>query len=703
LAAAAKGDPFHARAAALAGNGSVPVEIMWMPAGTHEIHPTQNGKPITVKVTVDRTTAATMEADRAEMAAGKQKPYFDFNHQHAEASAWPVAFLWRDQPAPGVYARVEWTAAGRAAIEGKTFRAFSPAFYQEAGKVIGAPLCMGGLVNDPAFQEIQPIWAARAASTTMNKVKQLAALITALNGLTDKRAGLAAEAGKDNTAALAQTDKEIQAKRAEIDTLTQAIEAEAASGHGGASNADNQDAIEAARLRQEVDALKAQQQADRTRTIDSAVQGAITAGRLAPQDTESHTRWKAILASNLDAGLAALNSLQVVGALNTVISPHDANRGPIQAATGEDLRRAVQAYAEIGNLKPGSKIEAARARAERFRAISKAMDKEDGMDFVVQAANRIWHENAPIQAANSLGTLVGTLVTQKSLQLLKFSFPELTAITTDFSAEAANYNQTITTRTRAVPAVNTFTAGTGYGDSNATDTDVSVTINTHKGVQITFTANDLASTRRLLFGEQQEPMHYAIGLDLVNAVTSLFIVGNYANKTVAPLAQLGRPSIVNMSRDLNKRGVPPAPRSMFLYSDAFAQLATDPTIVTMAAFSRNELITKNILPDVAGFKIYEAPYLSNSQNSNIATTTQGFGFTPDAVILATRVPNDYASIFPGATGGGVTSVVTNPDTGLSLMLVEYVDHNKAQATMRLAWMYGVAVGQASSGQLLATA
>jgi hypothetical protein len=70
------------------------------------------------------------------------------------------------------------------------------------------------------------------------------------------------------------------------------------------------------------------------------------------------------------------------------------------------------------------------------------------------------------------------------------------------------------------------------------------------------------------------------------------------------------------------------------------------------------------------------------------------------MVLATRLPTDYASVFPEASGGGSVVTVTNPDTGMSVALAKYIDHVKGQASMRVAIMYGVAKGQIAAGQIL---
>ncbi len=71
--------------------------------------------------------------------------------------------------------------------------------------------------------------------------------------------------------------------------------------------------------------------------------------------------------------------------------------------------------------------------------------------------------------------------------------------------------------------------------------------------------------------------------------------------------------------------------------------------------------------------------------------------------MATRVPSDYTTALAGVPATGVVQVVTNPDTGISVMLVQFVDHLAGAARGRIAIMYGVAKGQVASAQVLRSA
>jgi hypothetical protein len=94
-------------------------EFMFMPSGTHTIYCLHAGKNIEAQIEVDRSAAVAMQE---QFVAVKSKsahlPFFDFDHDDRSASFWPASFAWRESPAPGIYAAGEWTAAGKAAIEG---------------------------------------------------------------------------------------------------------------------------------------------------------------------------------------------------------------------------------------------------------------------------------------------------------------------------------------------------------------------------------------------------------------------------------------------------------------------------------------------------------------------------------------------------------------------------------------------------------
>ena len=149
-------------------DGHAPQGLLYMPAGEHVISATFNGQAATRRVVVTAEAAERLQADLAavwqEVEAGKRaRPCVYFNHESGPAAMVPRRFSW--VPGKGVVLEGEWTAAGRAAVEGGDFAYFSPCFRRdrESGEVMGLTqgVEVGSLVNDPAFEENECIAAAR--------------------------------------------------------------------------------------------------------------------------------------------------------------------------------------------------------------------------------------------------------------------------------------------------------------------------------------------------------------------------------------------------------------------------------------------------------------------------------------------------------------------------------------------------------------
>lgn len=196
-------------------------DIQIMPPGTHVITPIgPDGKPITLTVTVTEHTARALEAARNKYQAEADAqvgdaPYIDFNHDDGPAAGWIKSIYWGgdDPHTGGVRAKVEWSDAGREAIEGRLFRRFSPAFFIDpaTSQITGAPVNMGGLVNRAAFRNIAAFFAQSTSQNTMTE-EQIAALLeentTLKRRIAELEAQLAAAAKEKAEAVVADAAKD---------------------------------------------------------------------------------------------------------------------------------------------------------------------------------------------------------------------------------------------------------------------------------------------------------------------------------------------------------------------------------------------------------------------------------------------------------------------------------------------------------------
>jgi hypothetical protein len=626
-----------------AGEDAVPEWIMVMPAGTHTINASMGGKPVKRTILVDRAAAAALQQSLGTIqASSQQRAYFDFNHEEAEASGWPAAFEWRDAPQPGVYAKVEWSKAGREAIAGRMFRSFSPAFLpskDDPARVIGAPLNMGGLVNEPAFKKILPIWAKQAADPPGDKTtttkgpsmtpEEIAALQAKLKQLEQDNDALKAKAASENV------DAAIKAKDAEIAGL-KAKEAE---------------------LHQ---AIKAQ----RAKEADGHIKAAIARGALPIKDEAIQAKWRGLLEAD-PSNLVLLEALPGAKQLTQTLT------GGRAEITREDSRAIMARFeAEKDPLKRGL------IYAKELRA---RLNDPFQVDDVIMAAD----------------TYSTTLVVQRVLDLLKWNYPILGAITSDFSPEAASYGDAITTRTIGAPTVGTYNTTTGYATGNATTADVAVTMNAHKFVQVSFNANVVASTRRKLYDEQVQTSYNGLAKDLSDALLALVTTANFTNTPIdSALVDFDRTTLVDLGVALTVAKVPIDGRTVLLTPTYYGKLAKDTSIVSaLVNVAAGGAIATGRLPRIHGFDVIE--------QANLPTTGNlvAFGFNPSALVLATRTPGDYAAALPTVTTAAL-QIVTNPEDGFSVLMTQYVDHTLGQAIWRIAIMYGVAKGQVAAGTII---
>ncbi|HRE83871.1 MAG TPA: hypothetical protein PLN52_22700 [Opitutaceae bacterium] len=299
-----------------------------------------------------------------------------------------------------------------------------------------------------------------------------------------------------------------------------------------------------------------------------------------------------------------------------------------------------------------------------------------------------------ILAANSLGSLTGDLVSMRALSLLKVKFPVLTRVTTDFTPDQAKQGQVVKTRVLHIPACTTYSDTTGWGSSDASMTDVSLTIGQPRGVQIELSSSEIGKTNRNLFGEQVEAMLYALGRDLVGAVYALMTEANFPDALTLPVANVSRATLVSIaSAALNSRAVPQARRTLLVNLDAHEKLLNDGPIVQLGIHQKNKIFSESVLPELSGFECFRAVNLPTTGNLH------SFAMQSSAIVLATRVPEDYTKGVPAEAVHGATSLVTDEDTGFSVMKVDFVDHKLAKAFSRMSWAYGCGVGQAVAGQI----
>ena len=686
---------------------------MVLPAGVHQCNFSQGNRAVRKTVTVGPDTAAALQRQLdAVKAKGALKPFFDFDHDDCRASGYPKRFFWQDKspdgPPAGVYVEQESSASGQAAIQGKDYQAFSMVFHvdkAEPANVVCNPdadLNFGGLVNDPAFKEIAPLWAKR---------------FRAGDGANNDSAASGADAATNTS----QTNKGNT-----METNTPAVAAK------DAAQPQTTDALQAketelAQLRSKLATAETAIAARRKKDAEDAVSAAVKRGAIPPQDEALKAKWQKLIEADPDNVVLLASQPD-----NPLLASGSVTRGATQQAMtdGHSLQakegpaRIMQAYCALAAKNTGIRDTSIfgfrdKGQLAREMAVIYAKEVSDGLGGI-----RREFADMPLSAADftdaagNLGTLTGTLVAQRTLELFKMAFPAIRRVMTDFSDSPAMFKQTETTRIVVVPSVQSYSSTAGSDGrpggwttiSNAKTTDVSITLDEHIGIPIAFDSNMLASTVRRLFDETAPAASYALAKYFVEKIYKLFTLANfsayavgsktttkvpvsYANFAVG-LGDFARSTLTKIAAIFNPNEVPINDRIVLLNSPYFEQLACDPSLVTF--FSGQQapgIITENQLPRLAGFQPIEAPNLSAPA---VTPNLVGMALHKAAVIAKTRLSNDYTQALPGSSYGSVTTI-TDPDIGISVVLVQYVNHTGGYAEWRIQVMLGAAVGDNRGG------
>lgn len=299
---------FDQAVCAIAVAGDAPDWIQLMPLG--EVRPKDGRGPWTLS-----NPKAVIDASKA----GLDKLPIDYDHQidyaqqtgnAAPAAGWIEEMEVRDD---GIYARVEWTEKGAAAIAAKEYRFISPAFAvnKKTGEI--TKILRAGLTNDPAlFLKALANRQANAEEEDMDKLlKQLrqllglaedadeAAVCSAVKEAAEKAKtaagtadliealGLKPDAAQDKicaavkkAAAEAKSDGEVvltgiaKALGLEADASADEVETAAAKATAAAAKAGDRDQLATRLAKLEDD--------NATEKATAAVDGAIKAGKIVP-------------------------------------------------------------------------------------------------------------------------------------------------------------------------------------------------------------------------------------------------------------------------------------------------------------------------------------------------------------------------------------------------------------------------------------
>ena len=120
-------------------------------------------------------------------------------------------------------------------------------------------------------------------------------------------------------------------------------------------------------------------------------------------------------------------------------------------------------------------------------------------------------------------------------------------------------------------------------------------------------------------------------------------------------------------------------------------------VMDNAAAAANFLGKAQLPQRMVDFKPIKAQYMPASMGAT--NNIVGFAGQKAGIVLKSRLPNDFVTSLGVMVPGSVTTV-TDPDTKISLMLVQYVNLTQNYAEWRPEVQLGVSVGDPRGGMVI---
>jgi len=318
-------------------DGEAPSQIIYMPKGQWKITPRVNGETKEVVVTVDENTATALQTSFEQRLSQPVRPIAGFDHKPGNASFIPKGFMWDKDK--GVLLNVDWTKAGREAIEGRNYSYFSPTFLLNNNRVTGLAGRgeIGSLTNSPAFEDIERI-AASSDPDDAIPIKTMTKLVTKLVELEL----ITAEQGDDEDAvfdAIVHLNSDLTEVRAHNATLLQENET----------------------LRTEAVRVKGNE-------ADQIIAAAISEGKIPSQNHDLIKYYRAQLIANPEGTKIAIKAMNPAKELGQVVKVTAGEAGEKVGTTATKQKLMSDQHAivrEIQAANPGMDFKTAWAKAKR--------------------------------------------------------------------------------------------------------------------------------------------------------------------------------------------------------------------------------------------------------------------------------------------------------------------------------------------------
>lgn len=357
---------------------------------------------------------------------------------------------------------------------------------------------------------------------------------------------------------------------------------------------------------------------------------------------------------------------------------------------------------------------------------------------------------------SQVGSLAGDLILMRNLGFLRNKLNWLRYFSTDLSGEPAKFGQAVLTRYIVPPNVLTWVPGVGFTSDAGTiaaagagttqsgattqasgtvtksvpkTVDKSVVLDMFKAVEVEFPVSLIAGTMRNLFSEQYSAQLYGLAEHInTNVLGRLFAetwggadgVSGLTYSYVKSLNDWNLTGIIGVKNKLTIAKIPDVGRYALLHSFYHDKLLEDTNLLSAKAILA--LVDKDAsafnsgeLPVLFGVKPLESQLASATAAGALTTWTDdtapgttnivGFAGNMSAYLFVSRPPQDWTTTLTqlGIPATAAIRLVTEPDSGLTVMVFSYVDNGKMSVSQRVCLMWGSDQGDPRQGILIKNA
>jgi len=287
-----------------------------------------------------------------------------------------------------------------------------------------------------------------------------------------------------------------------------------------------------------------------------------------------------------------------------------------------------------------------------------------GVGTLAATTRRLFDETAPL-AVNALG---------------EYAIDKLSALMTPANFNAYKASSLTGAETVSGSKTITFASSTGvYPGQEVTGTGIPTG---------TYIASVESSTSATLTRKAT-----ASGSSLTIALSGGRVPTNYTTYAMG-LDSFSVADLDTMAGALDTNKVPMAGRFAALLPSYYRKLGSDGAInALMQATGDARFLTERRLPKISNFELLNSPWLPTADNMT------GFVGHKASLVLKTRLPMSLKGM-AGVQPPGTVTTITDPGTGLSILLVQYIDLKSNYAEWRPELILGVAVGDRRAGLVM---